>query len=236
MTKLDYHEVLVPNETPYKSFQEHINRYAFAANFVHDKLVLEYARVNYFYGDNIAFLQLDATNLPFRDECFDVVVSLETIEHLQNYGKFLDECRRVLKTSGKFVCSTPNKRIFSPHGGVATPVHVHEFYLGEFYSLLKEYFANIAIYGQRFVPITGIIMLELYYHGLKLLDTVPGGDKIKKFIERLITHFRHPPIDPIAKLGFEIRPEILDKKHSVRPYRKSIFSTPGCITIVAGKA
>ena len=39
--KLDYHEVLVPNETPYESFQEHVNRYAFASNLVKDKIVLD---------------------------------------------------------------------------------------------------------------------------------------------------------------------------------------------------
>ena len=40
---LDYHEVLIPNETPYESFQEHINRYAFASHFVKDKIVLDIA-------------------------------------------------------------------------------------------------------------------------------------------------------------------------------------------------
>jgi len=60
--------------------------------------------------------------LPFPDEYFDVVVSLETIEHLKKYKRFLAECRRVLKKDDLFICSTPNKQIFSPHQEVSVPV------------------------------------------------------------------------------------------------------------------
>lgn len=45
--------------------------------------------------------------LPFRDSSFDVVVSLETIEHLLDPDELLQEARRVLKPSGSLVLSTP---------------------------------------------------------------------------------------------------------------------------------
>lgn len=58
----------------------------------------------------IHFLNLDVHQLPFRNDAFEVVVSLETIEHLANVDAYLAECRRVLKEGGPFVCSTPARK------------------------------------------------------------------------------------------------------------------------------
>jgi SAM-dependent methyltransferase len=46
--------------------------------------------------------------LPFRDACFDAVVMIEGIEHLENPWVALRECRRVLGPGGVVVVSTPN--------------------------------------------------------------------------------------------------------------------------------
>jgi ubiquinone/menaquinone biosynthesis C-methylase UbiE len=46
--------------------------------------------------------------LPFADNTFDYVVSIEGIEHTENAFRFLRECTRVLKPSGKMFLTTPN--------------------------------------------------------------------------------------------------------------------------------
>jgi glycosyltransferase involved in cell wall biosynthesis/SAM-dependent methyltransferase len=48
--------------------------------------------------------------LPFRDSCFDVLISTHLIEHLTpvEIGDFLREARRVLKNSGRIFLITPN--------------------------------------------------------------------------------------------------------------------------------
>ena len=46
--------------------------------------------------------------LPLRDKSFDVVVSVEGIEHLENPHLFLREVNRVLKDDGTFILTTPN--------------------------------------------------------------------------------------------------------------------------------
>lgn len=47
-------------------------------------------------------------SLPFGDEQFDVLVSIEGIEHLENPSYFLRECARVVKDDGWIFLSTPN--------------------------------------------------------------------------------------------------------------------------------
>jgi 2-polyprenyl-3-methyl-5-hydroxy-6-metoxy-1,4-benzoquinol methylase len=47
-------------------------------------------------------------NLPFEDGYFDYVVSIEGIEHTENPFRFLRECARVLKSTGKLYLTTPN--------------------------------------------------------------------------------------------------------------------------------
>jgi SAM-dependent methyltransferase len=54
-------------------------------------------------------VQVDAENLPFQTECFDAVVSIETVEHLDNPEKFVGEVYRVLKPNSKCYIKTPNK-------------------------------------------------------------------------------------------------------------------------------
>lgn len=49
-----------------------------------------------------------ADRWPFDDNQFDVVVSIEVIEHVENHYHFLSECCRVVKPNGRIVISTPN--------------------------------------------------------------------------------------------------------------------------------
>jgi SAM-dependent methyltransferase len=53
-------------------------------------------------------LDVSSDGLPFEDDAFDVVISLETFEHFMNPYYALLEVRRVLRPSGRFLCSVPN--------------------------------------------------------------------------------------------------------------------------------
>lgn len=52
------------------------------------------------------FLVADALNMPFADESYDLVWSLESGEHMPNKQKFLQECHRVLKPGGTIIMAT----------------------------------------------------------------------------------------------------------------------------------
>ncbi len=49
----------------------------------------------------------DFTQLTFDDKQFDMIISLEVLEHIPNYLKALSESYRVLKKDGKFLFSVP---------------------------------------------------------------------------------------------------------------------------------
>jgi ubiquinone/menaquinone biosynthesis C-methylase UbiE len=113
------------------------------------RAAVDYARERLCRNNKASFICADAIRLPFADNAFDIVVSFETIEHIRPCRKFLAECRRVLKENGLLICSTPNRRIFSPN--LAKPIntfHVKEFWPEEFHRLLRRCFADITLYGQ----------------------------------------------------------------------------------------
>jgi len=52
------------------------------------------------------FLVADALNMPFADNSFDLVWSLESGEHMPNKKQFLQECYRVLQPGGTLIMAT----------------------------------------------------------------------------------------------------------------------------------
>ncbi len=100
---------------------------------------------------NLTFRQGSATDIPYPDESFDVVVSFETIEHLAEQEQMLKEIRRVLRRDGILIISTPDRPIYHRAYGADNPFHVKELDKGAFADLLKGHFPFVELYGQRFV-------------------------------------------------------------------------------------
>lgn len=102
-----------------------------------------YAKEHY-GAKNVTYLEGDGQSIPCEDESFDIVVSFETIEHLKDYEKFLNECKRVLRKDGLFLLSTPNDKEFAE----GNHFHLHEFEHKELDNLLKKYFSHTKHYYQ----------------------------------------------------------------------------------------
>lgn len=178
-------ERVVPGVTPDRIFRDHVERYRFAARFVRGARVLDVAcgtgygseilgrggaasvigvdfsteaityAAAHFETASVRFAVGDATRLGFGPGTFDVVVSFETLEHLEATDDFLDEAVRVLTRGGAFICSTPNRPITTNADdprAVSTPFHAREFAASEFVDLLRRRGFAVRLYGQRVLP------------------------------------------------------------------------------------
>jgi len=181
--KFDGERVVLNDTTPNHLMDEHLNRYIFAKKFIKNKIVLDLAcgtgygsfelaksgakkviggdiskeTIDYackkYKRKNLSFFQMDAKNTNLVDNSVDVLVSFETIEHIPNYEKFLMEAKRVLKSGGLFICSSPNKVITSPF--TRKPIntfHIKEFKINELIKIIRHLnFKDIEAFGQSFV-------------------------------------------------------------------------------------
>ncbi|WP_163852958.1 methyltransferase domain-containing protein [Paenibacillus elgii] len=166
--------------------EEHLQRYQLACQFVKDKIVLDAAcgagygskmmqsagakfvlgvdiseeslqnALKTYGGSNVDFIYGDVNKLPFENESFDIVVSFETIEHVESGSKWIEESSRVLKEDGLFLVSTPNRMISNP--GLyfveqpVNPYHKYEYTASEFIGELLKKYDLLQIYGQTFTP------------------------------------------------------------------------------------
>lgn len=70
----------------------------------------------------------DGQCIPYDGELFDVVVSDNVLEHLDEPLKVLNEVARVLKPDGYFLAKTPNRWHYMPTIARLTPHAFHRFY------------------------------------------------------------------------------------------------------------
>mgnify|MGYP005786168177 CR=1 FL=1 len=110
------------------------------------------AQENYGDRENLSYCVGSIASLPFENSSLDAIISFETIEHVDEemQNAFLKEARRVLKTNGIFIISTPNKKIYSDLHNYHNEFHVKEFYVDEFIRFLKQSFLNVKLFDQYF--------------------------------------------------------------------------------------
>ena len=168
-------ERMVPEHAPPAVFWEHVYRYRFACNFVEFKRVLDiacgegYGAAALLKAGAASVIGVDicpevceqarrkygldaragrANSIPLPSSSIDVVVSFETIEHLDSPGRFLDECCRVLAPGGRLVVSTPNRDFYGGSGS-GNPYHCSELSESEIVALIGARFKTWRVFTQR---------------------------------------------------------------------------------------
>jgi SAM-dependent methyltransferase len=96
------------------------------------------------YSD-LAVVRGNLVALPFGDDTYDAVVSLQTIEHLWDQAEFVAECRRVVRPGGRLILSTPNRRTFPP----GNPFHAKELSPDELAGLVRRHGRLESLRGLR---------------------------------------------------------------------------------------
>ncbi|MNK26014.1 putative S-adenosylmethionine-dependent methyltransferase [compost metagenome] len=138
------------------------------------------------YADraNLQYLQGSAALVPLPEDCVDVVVSFETVEHLLEQEQMLAEIRRVLRPGGVLVMSSPNKEVYSDKAGYHNEYHVKELYLDQFVALLNTQFPAVRIVGHRMSVGSTITPLEGRLEGDYTAIT-DGGQAIEQRVAAL---------------------------------------------------
>ena len=68
-----------------------------------DPELIQLARENIDDTSDVQFLEADATDLPFQDNHFDIVLSFGVMHHIPNWLDALREIKRILRTKGYLV-------------------------------------------------------------------------------------------------------------------------------------
>jgi hypothetical protein len=109
-----------------------------------------HARLRYAGVPGLAFEQGDATALDhLPDASFDLVLSFETLEHVQAQERMLDGFARLLAPGGLLLVSTPDRHTYTDLTGVQNPHHVRELYRPEFEAMLAPRFPARRLFGQK---------------------------------------------------------------------------------------
>ncbi|MGH9586875.1 MAG: class I SAM-dependent methyltransferase [Acidobacteriaceae bacterium] len=95
------------------------------------------------------FLKMDAENMTFPAESFDVIVSTENFEHLPDQAKHVRELARVVRKDGFCFVATPNPELFV---GQNNPFHTKENTYAELRDLLSKCFREVEIVEPTRVP------------------------------------------------------------------------------------
>jgi ubiquinone/menaquinone biosynthesis C-methylase UbiE len=95
--------------------------------------------------DGATFVVGDIQQMPFEDSSFELVVCFEAIEHVADQNVALDEIRRVLRTDGVLLISSPNRLVYEQ----GNPHHTFEYTPDELEQALHSRFAHVGLYRQQ---------------------------------------------------------------------------------------
>ena len=171
-----------------------------------DPANLEAARKTYRGLANVHIRELDALDLPYRDESFDLVLLFEAIYYLADAWRFVREAHRVLKPGGRLLIATVNCqwRGFNP-----SPFSVRYFGAEALRQLLKQpgfsVDLRVAFPEKRSLRGEFVSMLRRIAVALNLLPRTMAG---KALLKRVFYGALEPIPGRIDSAGYSFPPSL----------------------------
>jgi SAM-dependent methyltransferase len=89
----------------------------------------------------------DMRALPFADDSFGSVLSVQSLEHVPDAERVVAEVVRVLRPGGTAVFVTPNRLTFGRPDEIVDPYHFVEYDPAQLRALLEPGFARVELHG-----------------------------------------------------------------------------------------
>lgn len=104
---------------------------------------------SHYNADNLTYLKVGKAEekpLPFPDASFDVVLSFQVIEHMQDVTVYLREIERVLVDGGHLIIATPDRsrRLFS-FQKPWNMWHLREYSPKQLQDVLERFYSNVKV-------------------------------------------------------------------------------------------
>lgn len=122
----------------------------------------------------------DMRDLPFEDGRFGSVLSVQSLEHVPNPEKVLEEVARVLEPGGIAVFVTPNRLTLGRPDEIIDPYHYVEFDHDELRRLCQRSFERVEVRGLFGSP----RYMEIFDEERATLDKLLGRDPLR--LRRLV--------------------------------------------------
>ena len=157
----------------------------------------------------------DMREVPFGDGSFASVLAVQSLEHVPDPERVLEEARRLLEPGGVAVFVTPNRLTFGHEGEIVDPYHYVEFTAPELEALCRRTFERVEVRGifgsPGYLELVAAERRELdrllRRDPLRLRRLVPRRARQRLYDRRLARARREesPAADAIAPGDFELR-------------------------------
>jgi SAM-dependent methyltransferase len=162
----------------------------------------------------------DMRAIPFEEGSFASVLSVQSIEHVPDHRRVLEEVTRVLEPEGTAIFVTPNRITFARPDEIIDPYHYVEYDHYELRRACEPYFELVEMHGlfgsDRYLELVAgerrKLDALLRKDPLRLRRLVPRGVRQRLYDRRLTSEREnpHPGAGAITVDDFELRGEGLE--------------------------
>jgi ubiquinone/menaquinone biosynthesis C-methylase UbiE len=201
--------------------------------------LLKYVSRNYIAGDfdqelvsisqknnpDISFDNFDASNMPYKDAVFDVILVCEAIYYFPEIDKFLKEAKRVLRKNGKILIVSVNPNLFDFNPSPFTFNYLGVIGMGEYFS--KHGFRYYSVEGGTDTLEVGV--RQRFLRPIKFiasrLNLIPKTMKGKSWLKKIFFggEFVRMPVSIVYSKNEPILVKSIDKNSNDKRHKVLYF-------------